>query len=288
VAPESTGVLARYLSLAAAGRVTLLGPGPRAARLAGDKLATLQLLERAGVPVPSFTRLPMSCADRLRRRRLPFVLKPRDGCGSEGVSIVRSRAEILPALRRARAATRRRDLLVEEHIPGIPASVSLLVVPGTSRRKSTLAHGARIRVLALGRQRLEGRSALRYVGGVVPWRPARRREAVASALRAIVALQRATKDVRGFVGVDLVLGADGPRILEINPRLTSSYLGLRRVLSPDPGRLLCAVLPALRPRGPVRCGAPVRFDASGRVRAAALRRLPARRPTARRPRAPRR
>ena len=34
----------------------------------------------------------------------------------------------------------------------------------------------------------------------------------------------------GYVGVDLMLAKEGPVVLEINPRLTTSYCGLRRAL----------------------------------------------------------
>ena len=36
----------------------------------------------------------------------------------------------------------------------------------------------------------------------------------------------------GYVGIDLILGPDGPEsdfVLELNPRLTTSYLGLRQL-----------------------------------------------------------
>jgi predicted ATP-grasp superfamily ATP-dependent carboligase len=38
----------------------------------------------------------------------------------------------------------------------------------------------------------------------------------------------------GYVGVDLVLTESGPVVLEINPRLTTSYCGLRHALSHNP------------------------------------------------------
>ena len=40
---------------------------------------------------------------------------------------------------------------------------------------------------------------------------------------------RAIAGLRGYVGVDLVLGEDAVRCIEINPRLTTSYIALRRV-----------------------------------------------------------
>ena len=36
----------------------------------------------------------------------------------------------------------------------------------------------------------------------------------------------------GYVGIDMILGPDGPEsdvVLELNPRLTTSYLGLRQL-----------------------------------------------------------
>ena len=275
VAPETGGILTRLLRVAIEMGVPLLGPGPRAARLAGDKLATLRLLRRAGVPAPRCARLPVPSAAGLRARSRPFVLKPRDGCGAEGVSIVRTAREIDAALLRARAATRR-DLLVEDHLPGIPASVSLLVEDGPSAAASGRGPGRRIRVLALGRQRVAGRSALRYLGGELPWRPSRAREAIGTAVRAVAVLARAAGDLRGFVGVDLIVGPRGAHVLEINPRPTSSYLGLRRVLEPAPATLLCAAVLGPAARGRLRARGTVRFAASGEVRRLIDPRRPAR------------
>jgi predicted ATP-grasp superfamily ATP-dependent carboligase len=71
----------------------------------------------------------------------------------------------------------------------------------------------------------------RYVGGEAPLDEARSQRAQALALAAIGCLPPAI----GYVGVALVLGAasDGSAdvVIEVNPRLTTSYLGLRRLLS---------------------------------------------------------
>jgi predicted ATP-grasp superfamily ATP-dependent carboligase len=42
----------------------------------------------------------------------------------------------------------------------------------------------------------------------------------------------------GYVGVDLVLADAGPIVLEINPRLTTSYCGLRDALGINPAALV--------------------------------------------------
>ena len=74
--------------------------------------------------------------------------------------------------------------------------------------------------------------------------------------------------LRGFIGVDAVLGDAGDgsadRAIEINARLTTSYIGLR-VLARD--NLVAAMLDVAATREPVLrwYDAKVRFDASGRV-----------------------
>ncbi|HEU5303158.1 MAG TPA: ATP-grasp domain-containing protein, partial [Gemmatimonadales bacterium] len=48
----------------------------------------------------------------------------------------------------------------------------------------------------------------------------------------------------GYVGVDLILTRHGPAVLEINPRLTTSYCGLRQAV----GVNTAAVVLSLPPR----------------------------------------
>jgi predicted ATP-grasp superfamily ATP-dependent carboligase len=65
----------------------------------------------------------------------------------------------------------------------------------------------------------------RYLGGTVPLDSALCRRAMSLGQRAVEAVD----GLLGYVGVDLVLGesADHDWIIEINPRPTTSYLGLR-------------------------------------------------------------
>jgi predicted ATP-grasp superfamily ATP-dependent carboligase len=44
--------------------------------------------------------------------------------------------------------------------------------------------------------------------------------------------------LRGYVGVDFVLTKDGPVVIEVNPRLTTSYIGLREVVRFNPAQAM--------------------------------------------------
>ena len=267
LAPEEDGILERLTRhVVRRGRV-LLGPGPRAVRLAADKQAASRCLEARGIPVP-WGRVVgrRDAAARLRRMEPPFVVKPRDGCGCQGVSVVRASSDIAWAVTRAGRASRRRDLLVEEHVAGQPASVSVLVSRGTTP-------SARPQVLgvALNRQDLRGRRALRYEGGETPFCHPQSGEAMRLAARAVEAIASRAPDLAGYVGVDLVLSPDGPRVIEINPRLTTSYLGLRHVARASLAALMLdAALGRPLPRTVGLRGRCV-FCPGGRVRPAAPR-----------------
>ena len=76
-------------------------------------------------------------------------------------------------------------------------------------------------------QHLSTDGRFHYVGGALPLPQPLAERAVRLGRRAVATLA----GQRGYVGVDLVLGepSDGSRdgVIEINPRLTTSYIGLR-------------------------------------------------------------
>jgi tyramine---L-glutamate ligase len=230
LAPEERGCLARLASLVVRSGRRLLGPSPDAIRLAGDKLRTVRLLAAAGIAAPPARVIRLADAiPLLAVRPLPFVLKPRDGCGARGVVLVRHRGEIGAALAALRRATGRGTALVQEFVAGDAASVSVV------------AARDRIVPLGLNRQRIVLRSGrIGYRGGETPWRHPGAAAAIETACAAVRALARSVPGVTGYLGVDLVLARSGPVVIEINPRLTTSYVGLRRALPSNPAALLLA------------------------------------------------
>lgn len=58
------------------------------------------------------------------------------------------------------------------------------------------------------------------------------------ALRTARMVVESLKGLRGYVGVDMVLTKDGPMVMEVNPRLTTSYIGLRRAVNFNPAQAI--------------------------------------------------
>ncbi len=253
IAPETEGILERLSRAVEEEGRLLLGPSPGAVRLAADKLATARCLGAAGVHTPRTEAVRFAAARRrLRSWALPFVLKPRDGCGCRGVVLVRGRNELGDALRTVRHATRRDDFLVQEYVRGLDASVSVIAAAG-------------LLPLGLNRQMLSGRRTPAYAGGETfhphPLAPA----ASAAASAAVAAVAAACPGMRGYVGVDLVLGNRQATVIEINPRLTTSYVGLRLSIKENLAGLMVDAALGLSLPDRITATGRCRFRSDGRI-----------------------
>lgn len=196
IAPETGCVLEELASRVHSPGGKLLGPSPVAVFMAADKATAGVLWESSGVPTPrSFSSL--------QEVRFPAVCKPRDGCGSEGVILIHSKDDL-------DALSRDPNRMAQEYVPGQPASVAFLIGP-----KQTIP-------LLPTFQHLSTDGRFRYRGGEAPIPPELAERAVRLGLQAIGCVP----GLFGYVGVDLVLGERDVAI-EINPRLTTSYVGLR-------------------------------------------------------------
>lgn len=214
VAPETNSILSRLIALAEDSGKPVLGPSASAAETAGNKAACARIFHTAKLPIPK-TRVAhfASALQEAKNMGCPFVVKPIDGIGSEGVCRVDSLADLPAILSIVRKVTAHDRILLQAFADGIHASVSLLVSNGRSLP------------LSLNRQLVQGGTPLQYSGSQVPFAHPlgiQAQELACSAVKLIPGL-------KGYVGVDIVLTEDGIRLIEINPRLTTSYIGLRQV-----------------------------------------------------------
>lgn len=202
VAPETDGVLEERCRWAIESGTKLLGPSLEAIRLTSDKWALAGHFFKQGIPHPR-TWLLENRPDDPRR----LVVKPRDGAGSQD-TVVSTFASGLTLPQRATG------YLAQEFVPGMAASVAFLIGPES-----------RVPLLPC-RQHISDDGCLRYLGGSLPLPEDWADRATRCATQAIDSVP----GLLGYVGVDLVL-ADDPAndcVIEINPRLTTSYVGLRR------------------------------------------------------------
>ncbi len=183
----------------------------------------------------------------------PAVLKPVDGAGSIDTYYLSDARSLPPDACELPVA------LLQPFVRGVPMSASFLV-----------DHRARAWLIGVGAQHVSVRAGrFEYRGGSLP-------SSCRSAEPQLRPVVESIPGLRGFVGVDFLWdSARGQAtVLEINPRPTTSCVGLTRLL--PPGRLADAWLAAFdcEPRDVaslsslselVQCQAPLSFDASGGV-----------------------
>lgn len=162
----------------------------------------------------------------------PFIIKPISGTDCQGAALIENKSDLAfycEKVHRLKGRYRSDGIshiigknphsmrsspshLMQTYIEGTPVSVSLLV-----RNKQSI-------VLSLNAQFIDRDGIhLSYRGGQVPYDHPNEGDAVALAQHAVSQIA----GLNGYVGVDLVIDMKGkPWFMEINPRLTTSYVGL--------------------------------------------------------------
>lgn len=233
IAPESGGVLERLSRMAIRHGRCLLGSAPQAVAIAASKHATAMQLAAHGMAV-----LPTLPPQEPWGSGGPWVAKPDDGAGCEDTRCFADAAALDAWLRQD---ARRASYVVQPYWPGVPASLSMLCRDGMAWLLSCNRQDVRLQ-----------NGGFRFHGCVLNGMAAHAAEF--SAIAAAVAA--ALPGLAGYVGVDLVVGEEGTRVLEVNPRLTTSYAGLHRAVGVNPARLVVDLLynesfsslPAMTPR----------------------------------------
>lgn len=210
IAPETEGILERISTIADLVPGWNLGSSAEAVALCGDKRATARHLRTARLPHPQ----PLDVSAHLRPYcpDSPYVVKPVDGAGSLDTFRVDG---IAPDDFFDKFALERARFLVQPFVPGTSAGISFLCDgEGEAEPVAACLHEVRFEPVEPGIAHIvcDGGGSMRDL-------PHETVERVSEALRTIPGL-------RGWAGVDVVLDGAGrlATILEINPRLTSSFV----------------------------------------------------------------
>lgn len=250
IIPESDGLLSQGIAMLRASKIDVLAPVANAIRVASDKWATAKWLHRAGIAHPeTWTLEPGGYAGDSDRRyacsrpratrrgemgRIPcadhgYLVKPRDGCGAMHINHF---DELEPAL-----ASMGPYEITQQRLVGRPASVIVVgnhrtgrgvMLPAVWQSIDERTRGEPSSRNSLPTGELSAASDFAYRGGCGPIAGEMQSRAHALVART---MQMLPGKLSGFIGIDLILGADANQdaVIEINPRLTTSYIGVRRM-----------------------------------------------------------
>ena len=240
IAPESGGALSRYTSMAEFRGVRNLGCRAEAMECAGNKLLFARRMDELGIPHPrTFHATCYFDSSALPMGR--WVAKPVDGAGCVGTRIheISSRAPM----------SGDGSMMAQEFVEGEP--MSACVVAGD--------YGPV--VISVNRQFIrETNGALEYLGGAVTdLEPDYALKDIA------MKLWNGIPGLAGFWGIDYINTPDGPVVIEVNPRLTTSYCALGEATGVNPAEMILDAAEGLKIE-PVTTRRTVGFDKRGNLK----------------------
>ncbi len=191
IAPETDWHLLNLTRIVEDVDVPNLGSSSKAIEVTSDKWVLYQKL-KGKVSMPKTSLRPIDP---------PFIIKPRVGCGGEGIRI----ADKVPD-----------GYIAQEFVKGIDLSVSLMVGDGVD-------------VLSINRQIIE---SFRYAGAEVPYEM--REDVIETAFK----VAEAIKGLFGYVGVDVILSNDDVYVVDVNARVTTPAILFRDVYGMNLAKLI--------------------------------------------------
>lgn len=220
IAPEYAHILQHISETVINQGKLLLNSPPQAVRTASSKLTTAKRMLEQGIPVVPTYRFE----DGLPDRPGSWVLKPDDGVGCQGIRICRDMDDLC---RQFESLPTDREFVIQPFIHGTPTSINVLACNGKSF------------VLSVNHQRIAMTDNGFVLLGCVVNGYREHKARYHQLGRDVVA---AIPELWGIIGVDIIDTEGGLQVLEVNPRITTSYVGLKESTGVNPAALVLDLL----------------------------------------------
>ena len=230
IAPESGQVLAKLVETVKASGGTSLNCEIDAIKWASNKMATHETLKKLGLKVPETVLLdiherPENIRRLVKQLEYPMVFKPLDGVSCDGLSIIKDDDDVAGAVKKVARESLSKQFMAQKLVRGKASSACVI------------STGDKALAVTLNRQFVTLASPNEqsgYYGGAVPFDHKLEKKALKAAEKAV----EAVSGLKGYVGVDMILTDEEPVIMEVNPRLSVSYIGLRKAANFNPAEAI--------------------------------------------------
>jgi len=212
-----------------------------------DKYSAYEAAKRCGIETPK-TFLASGAAEaknllKVGELELPIVVKPAMLAGSECVYVVSDRDALEETVEAAHKCDPLGRAVIQEYVEGIHGSISAVVGGG-----EVYFYSFNLQLVDL--EDVGGAKAVHYLGNVTPVRDPRLSE---EALRLVSRFSSCFPEYRGYVGFDVVASSGSLKVVEVNPRLATSFIAIAE-LYPEIGGLIIESLSGSEPKGAVHLG----------------------------------
>lgn len=213
IAPESNNILATLCEDYSKQGCVLLNSNADAIRLTSNKLDTYHHLLNTNIAqIPTYhqSKLNKFLADQ-------YVIKPIDGAGCENLVVFSSFEDLMIELNRNDGV----EFIVQPFVRGKHASLSLLCWEGECQ------------ILSVNEQCFKELQETLVLRGCNVNAFAKN-----NFMTFCETLIKAFTGLSGYIGVDILITEHEIVLVEINPRITTSYIGLKEALGINPAQLI--------------------------------------------------
>ena len=227
IAPETDGLLHYLTQIAALQDKLILGCGSEAIEITANKMATYLVLKQTGITTIATLTVEHWIKHEALKKNVAWLAKPNDGAGCEATVSFEDAENLMHWLTHNK---KQNSHIIQPFQVGTPASISCVMHQGYAR------------VLSCNAQIIEiNQNTLSFKGVIVNgmreyWQAF---ELMANQVASVF------PGLAGYVGIDVIVNENTVFVVEINPRLTTSYVGLREATGQNPAKLIINTLTQL-------------------------------------------
>ncbi|MHA1623931.1 MAG: ATP-grasp domain-containing protein [Promethearchaeota archaeon] len=229
IAPEFSGILYNLTKIMKDQNKIILSMSLEAIRLGSSKFETYKYFKAQEVSTPLTYHLPSHLLHKdhvmkiILNFKLPVIIKPEDGVGAENIFYFENKSQISSFFTSNRSQFESdRDYIIQEYVSGKDLSVSIIE---NSQGLNILSINAQFVEIS----KLNSNSS--YLGGYTPISDYENvRKNLKKQFRQLNLI-----GFTGYYGIDFIRKTDNSlSFIEINPRLTTSYVGIRNITKKNP------------------------------------------------------
>ncbi len=238
IAPEFSKHLYKLTQIAKDLKKKILSIDLNGVWLGTSKLETYKYFIANKVNTPKTYKIPLKGGEmdvdfilqKFDQLGSSIIMKPEDGAGSELLFHFTTKDQILQLFERPKAKLdTARSYIVQEYIDGDDLSIS--IINRTNPEKTDAMDQIILSLNTQNVQNLDPNKDSLYLGG---YTPVENYKVLRNKFEKILKSMD-LKSFQGYFGIDFIKKADNSiYFIEINPRLTTSYIGIRNILDYNP------------------------------------------------------
>jgi predicted ATP-grasp superfamily ATP-dependent carboligase len=235
IAPEFSNLLYKLTEIATDHNKEIYSIGLEGIKLGSSKMNTYRFFKQSNIPTPETYVIPIAkngldldfIYKKFDELNHSIIIKPEDGVGAESVFHINDESQISKLYEdKENSFDKSRTYILQKFIEGDDMSISLIGISEENRITPF--------ILSINNQKVllsKGGFDSQYTGGMTP---SVNFKIISESLNPF--LQKLDlSHFKGYFGIDFILTPKNLiQFIEINPRLTTSYLGIRNIYDANP------------------------------------------------------